>query len=106
MDLKRVALAAVVLVGCTQEHSRWRSPDGLYEVIVRSEIRLVAMPGGGSDAPATINVVRLADGVSCGTAPVDMAWMARELAWRPGVAELQMTARWDLRTCTVTELPR
>lgn len=106
MGLKRLAFAAVMLAGCTHEHSRWRSADGLYEVIVRSQVTPFAMPGGGSDARGSINIVRLADGVSCGIAPVEMAWMAHEIAFSRDIAELPMTARWDLRACTVTLLPR
>jgi hypothetical protein len=104
--LASCTLLVASLAACATEHARWVSPDGRFDVVVHAAPRLFAMPGGGSDGAGEVEIVRRADGVSCGSAPVDMAWMAHDVAFDASGAHLRLVADWDLAACHVTLLPR
>ena len=101
-----LAILGVLMVVPVVEHWRTQSPDGAFTAVVRIQpfwLLLPAMPGGGSDKPARVTVYQ--DGRSCGSAWVELAWMARELEWqfdsRPRRARIKLVADWGLEDCTI-----
>ncbi len=81
------------------------SPDGRFDVVTWTrpyQAWVPRMPGGGSDRPGWIEIVRRSDGRSCGEMPVAMVWMAADLQWDAESAVLPGDdgGRWDLRTCS------
>ncbi|MEZ4237052.1 MAG: SRPBCC domain-containing protein [Myxococcota bacterium] len=96
-------------LACTTEHARWQSPDGRFEVVAsRSVVSgcIPVSPGQGSDAPGRVEVVRLADGRSCGSVRVPMVWMNGDVRFDGDTATIPALADWDLLTCTVTTYDR
>ena len=89
------------------EASRVTSPDGAFVAVTtyrRFEAFVPRGPGGGSDKPGRLELFRVSDGRSCGSAPLSMVWMANELTWAltatPRSASAAMTS-WNLDTCRV-----
>jgi hypothetical protein len=115
LELRYLALAALaalpvaVAVWATApvlEHFRTQSPDGAFTVVARTQpywMFVPMMPGQGSDKPARITLYRGTQ--SCGSAWVDMVWMAREMDWtmdaRPRRLAIKFVADWNLDDCSV-----
>jgi hypothetical protein len=100
-----VVVLLVFLLLWPQEHSRLPSPDGRFEAIAWTRpihgLRF-AMPGGGSDKPGWVEIVRKSDGQSCGTAPLTFVWMLIDVRWSETEAHLVGEDRsdtWDLTAC-------
>ncbi|MEQ1566613.1 MAG: hypothetical protein ABMA64_13305 [Myxococcota bacterium] len=99
-------IAAWWVAGCGRERPEpfSVSPDGAFAAYSHREwgsALQVAMPGGGSDAPVWVEVVRLADGKRCGWVYVEIGWMTVDLTWSPGEAEIPLAGAWDLTTCAL-----
>jgi hypothetical protein len=105
-----VVLLLAWLLLWPREHARLSSPDGRFEAIAWTrpiQGLLPGMPGGGSDQPGWVEILRKEDGRSCGTAPLTSVWMLGDLRWSEAEAELVGQDRldsWDLESCRV--MPR
>ena len=105
--LLAVALAAAGALFWPVEHARRLSPDGRFELVARARrfhSLIPAAPGSGSDKPGWLELVRRADGKSCGALPVPMVRMIDEVQWEGAAASLtgDEGGEWDLAACTVT----
>lgn len=80
------------------ECRRVSSPDGHYYAVAtcrawRSHVPM--SPGSSGDKPGYVTVFT-SSGQSCGSAPLDIAWMIDEMNWSTTNAELTAVAEWDL----------
>jgi hypothetical protein len=98
---------AVVLFAPLSTYREVQSPDGEFTLVARSSFfhsLVPRMPGQAGDKPGRVIVLRK-DGQSCGSAAIDMVWMAGDVRWRldakPREASIIGTAVWNLDTCTV-----
>lgn len=78
-----------------EEHARYESPDGRFQVIVYRKPMLVTAPGQGSDAPGTVvlvgpnrNVVR--------RQPIKMVQLASEPVWTKARVSMKLQFDWEL----------
>ena len=97
-------IVGLLLGGCVSEQSREPSPDGRFEVVIyRSRLASLVpmMPGQGSDAPGRVEIIRRADGRSCGTAAIPMVQLAYDIQFSAQDAVVIGFARWDLVACSV-----
>jgi hypothetical protein len=101
-----VAIAVLVSLPLDPVRSA-ESPDGGFIAVATRPYfyALVPMtPGQSGDAPGRITIYRK-DGRSCGSAPVDMVWMAQDLRWElskaPREVSLTAVAAWNLDACGV-----
>ena len=102
-----IAGLGLILFAPLLEHTRHKSADGQFVVVVRTPpiYRFVAtMPGGGSDRPARATLYR--DGKSCGSLALPMASFVYDLQWvldaTPRRAEIKFAGTWDLDACRVS----
>jgi len=100
-----LALAAL-LFSPILVHTRHVSPDGHFEVVVRTQpvyLLIPMMPGSGSDKPAGATLYK--DGRSCGSMVLPMVSFVYDLTWdldaHPRSAEIRLGGRWNLETCRV-----
>jgi len=94
----------MLLLSCASEHARYPSPDGRFVVVSHTGAfsgLLPVAPGQGSDTPGRVEVVRLSDQRSCGSAKIPMVWMAADVRFYEESASLPGAATWDLGACTV-----
>jgi hypothetical protein len=80
------------------ECRRITSPDGRFYAVAECRawrFHVAMSPGSSGDKPGYVTVFTR-DGQSCGSAPLDMAWMIDEMSWSTTNAELRLVAEWDL----------
>jgi hypothetical protein len=103
-----VTALAALLFAPVLEHTRRLSPDGHFEVVVRTrpiDLFVPVMPGAVSDQPARTTLYK--DGRSCGSAALPMASFVYDLRWdfdaRPRRADIKFGGSWNLDDCSVRE---
>jgi hypothetical protein len=107
LGLAILAGLAVVLFAPLLTYREVQSPDGEFTLVAKSSLfyaLVPRMPGQAGDKPGRVIVLRK-DGQSCGSAAIDMVWMAGDVRWglgsKPREASIVGTARWNLDACTV-----
>jgi hypothetical protein len=78
------------------EHRRYESPDGRFQIAVFRVPTLLAMPGGGSDAPGRFYLLETHTGRVLGEQAVEMVQLVDQVTWSATNVQVGILADWSL----------
>ena len=78
-----------------EEHARYQSPDGHFQVVVYRQPMLSTTPGQGGDAPGTVVLVG-PDRKVVRRQPIEMVQLASEPVWTKTRVTMKLQFDWEL----------
>jgi hypothetical protein len=94
--LALVAISVLVRRPRGQDHRRYESPDGRFQIAVFRARISFAMPGGGSDAPGHFYLLETQTGRVLREQPVEMVQLVDQVTWSATNVQVGILADWSL----------